>query len=189
MGKKKFLIVGLGNPEEERLMTRHNIGWRAIDMITGGKGYNEKPYGLVKEDEKGNIYLKPTVGMNSSGDAVVGAMKDLGFKAEELVIIVDDLDLPFGELRIKGKGGARHNGLKDIEEKLGTKSYIRVKVGIGHDFENGEQLKYVLGNFKKEEEEKIPLLLGIVRKAVELIQMFPQNLGMVMEKYNKRVVW
>lgn len=176
------LIVGLGNPEEERQRTRHNIGWRAIDTATKGLEPIEKDYGLVYT--RGDIvYLKPTVGMNSSGNAVKACIEEYKISGPEaLLIIVDDLDLSFGEIRARGKGGARHNGLRSIEEFLETKAYPRVKVGIGKNFEEGGQFDYVLGDFTKEEEKQIPEILEKVKAMIEVF--CSGDIVEVMNKFN-----
>ncbi len=162
---KRKLIVGLGNPEEERKETRHNIGWMCIDSLTYGSQYIEKKYGFVFETPT-SVYLKPTVGMNYSGIAVKAAMEEYGFEVEDVLIIVDDLDIEFGRLRLKEKGGTRHNGLKSVENSLGTSRYDRLKFGIGHNFPEGSQLDYVLSPFTEEESMKLEELFKKIRVGI-----------------------
>lgn len=164
--KDKFLVVGLGNPEEKWKSTRHNIGWNVLLDIEGLQWKNVDKGYLAKKD---NIYfLRPSTGMNSSGEAVYHWVNELRIKLDHLLIIVDDLDLPFGKIRLKGKGSARHNGLKSIENCLGTSIYPRLKIGIGKNFKPDGQLEFVLGEFNEEELLILPEIIEAAKSAVEV---------------------
>lgn len=180
---ERKLIIGLGNPEEERKETRHNIGWMCIDKLVGDGQYIEKEYGLVFETPEA-IYLKPTVGMNSSGEAVKAAMTEYEIEAKDILVIVDDLDLDFGRLRLKGKGSTRHNGLKSIEECIGTQKYDRLKFGISHDFQEGGQFDYVLSPFTENEVAQLPYLIEMVSDGIKNHYLVEPNKDKVMNVIN-----
>ena len=155
----KYLIVGLGNPGNEYHYTRHNVGFRILDALAKASNvvFEDKRYGWVAEMRVKNktlILLKPSTFMNLSGNAVRYWMKQEKIELSNLLVVVDDLALPFGTLRLKGKGSdAGHNGLKNIQETLGTQTYARLRFGIGNDFHKGGQVGYVLDNFSEEEEK------------------------------------
>lgn len=158
----KYLIVGLGNIGAEYHYTRHNIGFRVLDAVaqTFGVVFEDKRYGqLALHRLKGRqlFLLKPSTYMNLSGNAVRYWMQKENISVENLLVVVDDLALPFGTLRLKSKGSdAGHNGLKHIQQILSSPNYPRLRFGIGNDFPKGGQIDYVLGNFTKEEEEALP---------------------------------
>lgn len=161
----KYLIVGLGNPGPEYELTRHNIGFLALDHLADqlgvafGPGRNAKH---VAAKYKGRTLhlLKPTTFMNLSGKAVNFWMKEEKIARENVLIITDDLALPFGKLRMRAKGSAGgHNGLKDIERIMGNQQYARVRFGVGADFRKGQQVDYVLANFPQEELDALQPLL------------------------------
>ena len=153
-----MIIIGLGNPEEKYAHTRHNIGW---DCLRDDLDWKKDGNRLIAED----IYIRSLTGMNSSGLAIP---KDIDPK--ELIVLVDDLDLPFGTIKIKTKGSSRHNGLKSIEEALrGNQDYVRIKIGIGKNFKPGEQLDYVLSEFNEEEKIQIPDIIEKVRRIIDSI--------------------
>lgn len=153
-----MIIIGLGNPEEKYAHTRHNIGWDCLrDDLDWKKDGNK----LIAEE----IYIRSLTGMNSSGLAI-----PKNIDPKELIVLVDDLDLPFGTIKIKTKGSARHNGLKSIEEALGgNQDYVRIKIGIGKNFKPGEQLNYVLSEFNDEEKIQIPKIIEKVRRIINSI--------------------
>lgn len=165
---EKFLIVGLGNMGREYEGTRHNIGFRMVDALAASvneeKGnatvWEDKRYGFVTRiSVKGRqlILLKPTTYMNLSGNAVRYWMQQEKIELPHLLICVDDIALPFGQLRMKPAGSdAGHNGLKHIAQILGTQQYARLRFGIGNDFFKGQQADYVLSTFPPEEEALIP---------------------------------
>jgi len=161
----KFLIIGLGNIGSEYELTRHNIGFMAVDQLAADHHVSFELKRLAYQTEfsyKGKkIYLiKPTTYMNLSGKAMLYWMKELHIGVENTLVIVDDLALPFGKLRLRPKGSSGgHNGLKSIEASLGHASYPRLKFGIGDNFYPGKQVEYVLSNFSKEEKNELPSLL------------------------------
>ena len=158
----KYLIVGLGNIGREYEYTRHNIGFRVLDALAKASNivFADRRYGFVAEMKvKGRtlILLKPSTYMNLSGNAVRYWMNQEKVPIENVLVIVDDLALPFGSLRLKGKGSdAGHNGLKHIQSILSTQEYARLRFGIGNDFPRGGQVDYVLEDFSDEEEKELP---------------------------------
>ena len=145
----KYLIAGLGNIGPEYHETRHNIGFMVVDALAQAAGitFNDGRYGFTATmSVKGRqlILLKPSTFMNLSGNAVRYWMQKENIPLENVLIVVDDLALPFGTLRLKGKGSdAGHNGLKHIAATLGTQNYARLRFGIGNDFPRGGQVDFV----------------------------------------------
>jgi len=158
---KKHLVVGLGNIGDSYYDTRHNIGFEIVDDFA--KKYNQnftnKRYGHICELKIKNrnvILLKPTTYMNLSGNSVIYYLNKYKIPIENLLIISDDLDLDFGQIKLKSKGGhGGHNGHKNIIQLLNTNSYARFKFGIGKKFEKGKQVNYVLGKWSELEKEKL----------------------------------
>lgn len=154
----KYLIVGLGNIGDEYAGTRHNIGFRVVDALaqTQGATWQDKRYGFVARTRVKNaelILLKPSTYMNLSGNAVRYWMQQEKVELQNILIIVDDLSLPVGAIRLKQNGSdAGHNGLKHIAQMLSTQNYCRLKFGIGNDFPRGMQIDFVLGRFSAEDE-------------------------------------
>lgn len=159
--RMKYLIVGLGNKGAEYENTRHNVGFKVADKIaeTLESSFNTTNFGLMAEGKhKGRkvFVLKPDTYMNLSGNAVKYWMQKENIPLENVLIVTDDLALPFGTLRMKGKGSdAGHNGLKNINEVLQTQNYARLRFGISADFSEGRQVDYVLGTWNEEESEKL----------------------------------
>ncbi|SDR69007.1 peptidyl-tRNA hydrolase, PTH1 family [Formosa sp. Hel1_31_208] len=172
---KKFLIVGLGNIGDKYAKTRHNIGFKILDALAEKeelKFETRKLGDLTTYKFKGRtfILLKPSTYMNLSGKAVVYWMTKEKIPLENLLIITDDLNLPFGNIRLKTKGSdGGHNGLKDIQDKLQTTKYNRFRFGISDEFSKGRQVDYVLGDWSEEESKKLPERL---EKSIELIKSF-----------------
>jgi PTH1 family peptidyl-tRNA hydrolase len=187
----KYLIVGLGNIGDEYKNTRHNVGFQILDALAGASNIVfdvNKRYGAIAEYKfKGRtfILLKPATYMNLSGNAVRYWMQKENVPLENLMIIVDDLALPFGAIRMRGKGGdAGHNGLKHINEILGTNEYIRVRFGIGDQFCKGQQVDFVLSEWSKEEAK---LLTPRFEKVVEIIKSFGTvGLERTMTQFNNK---
>lgn len=158
----KYLIVGLGNIGAEYELTRHNVGFLVLDRLADQKNIKFSQNKLSFKSElkhKGrSIHLvKPTTYMNLSGKAVNYWAKSLKIQKSNILIITDDIALPFGKLRMKAKGSsAGHNGLKDIEQNLGGNDYPRLKFGVGDDFSRGRQVDYVLSNFDTNEMNQLP---------------------------------
>ncbi len=157
-----YLIVGLGNIGDEYDNTRHNIGFDVVDALAQKHEVEFKLERLAYKTNfkfKGRNFhlIKPTTFMNLSGKSVNYWMQMLKIKQPNILIIVDDLNLDFGKLRLKAKGSdAGHNGLKDINLKLGNNNYARLRFGIGNDFGKGQQIKYVLGKWSNKEADFLP---------------------------------
>jgi len=172
---KKFLIVGLGNIGEKYQNTRHNIGFKILDFFTSKENIVFETVKLADKAQyklKGRtfIFLKPNTYMNLSGKAVKYWLEKEKIPLDNLLIITDDLNLPFGTLRLKTKGSdGGHNGLKDIQEKLNTTKYNRFRFGISDNFGKGRQVDYVLSEWTSEENEKLGERL---EKSMEVIKSF-----------------
>lgn len=186
----KYLIAGLGNIGSEYEYTRHNIGFRVLDALAKASNlvFRTDRYGDVAELKlKGRtlILLKPSTYMNLSGNAVRYWLQKENIPVENLLVVVDDLALDFGSLRLKAKGSdAGHNGLKSIQEVLGTQNYARLRFGIGNDYPKGLQVNYVLGNFYKEETDLLPERLEM---SAEIIKSFClAGIQNTMNQYNKK---
>jgi peptidyl-tRNA hydrolase, PTH1 family len=185
----KFLIAGLGNIGPEYELTRHNIGFLVLDQLADQHKVTFSPARLADKTDfkfKGkHIHLiKPTTFMNLSGKSIAYWMNDLNIPKENVLVIVDDLALPFGTLRMRTKGSAAgHNGLKNIELLLGGQEYARLRFGIGDEFSKGQQVDFVLSNFSQDEFKALP---DIIKKANEMIMSFcligPEK---TMSLYNK----
>lgn len=168
-----FLIAGLGNIGAEYANTRHNIGFMVLDALIkdSGTSFISGRYGSTAEiSYRGHklVLLKPSTYMNLSGKAVNYWMQELKIKPENLLVVVDDLALPFGTLRMRKQGSdGGHNGLKNITQMLGNNSYARLRVGIGDAFAKGHQVDYVLGKWKSEEEKELPFILDRAGDAIK----------------------
>lgn len=164
MSEKDFLVVGLGNIGPEYADTRHNIGFMVLDAWAQASNAVFAPgrYGdMCTISIKGRKFhlLKPSTYMNLSGNAVRYWLQELDLDPSHLMIICDDLNLPFGTLRMRAKGSnGGHNGLRNIEELIYTQEYARLRVGVGHDFAEGGQVNFVLGKFDDEQKKIIPEL-------------------------------
>ena len=171
----KYLIAGLGNIGVEYELTRHNIGFLILDRIADEQNikFEQGRYAFKAEYKfKGRTIhlIKPTTYMNLSGKAVNFWLKELKLGKENMMVVTDDLAIPFGKIRIRKKGSAGgHNGLKNIEESLGGQDYPRLRFGVGSQFSKGHQVDYVLSNFSIEEK---PELLGHMDRAVDAIHAF-----------------
>ena len=186
----KYLIVGLGNIGSEYAHTRHNIGFDTLDAFAEASNvvFEDKRYGAVATAKvKGHqlILLKPSTYMNLSGNAVRYWMQQENIPLEQVLVIVDDLALPFGALRLKGKGSdAGHNGLKNIQELVGSQNYARLRFGIGNDFHPGGQVDYVLGKFSAEQEAEKGKRIAV---ACDIIKSFClAGLNITMNQYNNK---
>ena len=184
----KYLITGLGNIGTEYLGTRHNIGFRVVNQLVESVNgqFTDERYGAiarirVKSAEL--IVLKPNTFMNLSGNAVRYWLQKENIPVENLLVVVDDLALPFGHLRLKPQGSdAGHNGLKNIAQLLNTQNYARLRFGIGNDFPRGGQIDYVLGKFPPEQLKQMP---DILNRAVEIIKSFClAGIQITMNQYN-----
>ena len=184
----KYLIVGLGNPGREYETTRHNIGFIVLDNLAldHEKIFTTNRYGDVCELKiKGRsiTLLKPSTFMNLSGKAVRYWQQQLKINVENILVITDDLALPPGKLRLKGKGSdGGHNGLKSIQELLQTNQYPRLRFGVGSNFSKGQQADYVLSSFPTEE---LPDINSGIKKAKSIIESFVfQGIERTMNLFN-----
>lgn len=171
----KYLVVGLGNPGTEYDGTRHNAGFMVLDALADASSttFSTDRYGDVAQvTHRGRtlVLLKPSTYMNLSGKAVRYWMQQERIPIERLLVVVDDLALPLGTVRLRAKGSnGGHNGLKDIEATLGSAAYARLRVGIGHSFSRGQQIDYVLQRFGAEELET---LRPAIQEAARGVQLF-----------------
>jgi peptidyl-tRNA hydrolase, PTH1 family len=186
----KYLIVGLGNVGSEYQDTRHNIGFTILDALARASNvfFEDKRYGFVTQVKlKGRtlVLLKPATFMNLSGHALRYWMQKEKIEIENVLVIVDDVALPFGMLRLKPQGSdAGHNGLKNIQDILGHNTYARLRFGIGSDFPKGYQVEYVLGKWDEEEQKLLP---ERVDKAIEIIKSFClAGLQLTMTQFNNK---
>ncbi len=169
----KYLIAGLGNIGAEYAGTRHNIGFTVLDALAEASNtvFTPSRYGSVAEVKfKGRtlVLLKPSTYMNLSGKAVSYWLQKEKIPLENLFVVVDDIALPFGTVRIRGRGSdGGHNGLKNINAVLGTDNYARLRFGIGGDFPKGFQVDYVLGEWTPEEKKDMPARLTAAGEAIK----------------------
>jgi PTH1 family peptidyl-tRNA hydrolase len=186
----KYLIAGLGNIGNEYAQTRHNIGFNVLDALAKASNicFEDNRYANMAELKfKGRtlVLIKPTTYMNLSGRAVNYWMQKERITAENVLIIVDDLAIPFGSLRLRPKGSdGGHNGLKNISEVLGHSNYARLRFGIGDNFHKGQQVDYVLSKWTREEETE---LIPRIEMAGEIIKTFVTiGLERTMSAYNNK---
>ncbi len=186
----KYLIAGLGNPGKEYENTRHNIGFKVLDALTDASNtvFSDERFGWLAEYKfKGRtfILLKPTTYMNLSGKAVNYWLQKENIDIDHLLVVVDDLALPLGSLRLRAKGSdAGHNGLKNITEVLGSQDYARLRIGIGDNFRQGKQVDYVLGEWDKQEKLELPAMID---NSIEIIKSFGTiGVHQTMTFFNKR---
>ena len=185
----KYLIVGLGNIGDEYENTRHNIGFKILDALARASNisFSEKRYGAVAEMKyagKVFILLKPNTFMNLSGRSVQYWMQKEKIELGKVLILVDDLALPLGKVRMRLNGGdAGHNGLKSIHQILGSQEYRRLRFGIGSDFPRGGQVDHVLGKWERAEEEIVDSKMDL---CIEIIKAFATiGVERTMTQYNK----
>ena len=186
----KYLIVGLGNMGADYDNTRHNIGFDVVDALT--KAFevpfkNDTLGDIAEFKHKGRTFtlLKPSTFMNRSGKAVRYWLQKAKVPPENLLVVLDDLNLPFGKQRLRSKGNdGGHNGLKDIDAILENNNYARLRLGIGSEFQKGRQVDYVLGEWSKEEAEQLP---EILKYAGDTIKSFGTiGLERTMNAFNKK---
>lgn len=184
----KYLIVGLGNIGDEYRLTRHNIGFMILDALAEASNISFKTerYGDVARMRLKNkqlILLKPSTYMNLSGNAVRYWRDKEGIDISQILVLVDDVALPFGAIRLKPSGSdAGHNGLKNIAAMLGTTAYPRLRFGIGNDYPRGMQVEYVLGRFTPEQRQELPARIDT---AIDAIKEFVlAGMPAAMCKYN-----
>ena len=186
----KYLIVGLGNPGDEYAATRHNTGYMVLDAFARASNivFADKRYGYVADvGIRGRkvFLLKPTTFMNLSGNAVRYWLNKENIAVERMLVVVDDLSLPVGTLRLRAGGSAGgHNGLGHIQSVIGTDHYARLRIGIGNDFPRGAQVAYVLSTFSDDERAK---MAPAIETAMEVIRSFVlAGIDITMCNYNHR---
>ena len=186
----KYLIVGLGNIGPDYHNTRHNIGFDVLDSFVKDSKFpfEVQRYGEVSEYKfKGRklILLKPSTFMNLSGNAINYWLQKEKIPLENLMVIVDDLALPFGNLKLKPKGGdAGHNGLKHINEIIGHQKYNRLRFGIGNEFLRGQQVDFVLGKWSNEEKEALEKPINICHQIIK--SFCTVGIGRTMNQFNSK---
>ena len=187
---EKFLIFGLGNPGDKYTGTRHNTGFMVLDALAKASNivFEDRRYGYIAETSiKGRkvFLLKPTTYMNLSGNAVRYWLNKENIDVQRLLVVVDDLSLPLGALRLKGKGSnGGHNGLGNIQSVIGTQQYARLRVGIGNDFPKGMQVDWVLGKY---DDSDMKELTPSIDTAIEMIKSFVlAGINITMNKFNSK---
>lgn len=185
----KYLVVGLGNMGPKYNGTRHNIGFEVVDYLAedlGGTFKNDTLGDLAEVKHKGRtlVLLKPSTYMNRSGKAVRYWLQKKKIDKKNLIVIVDDLNLPYGRLRLRPKGAdGGHNGLKDINQLLGQ-DYARLRFGIGNDFYKNQQIDFVLGKWS---EVELDDLLSYIKKAADACKSFAAiGIKYTMDEFNKK---
>lgn len=185
----KYLIVGLGNMHPDYDNTRHNIGFNVVDDLAKDLGVsfkNDMLGDIAEGKHKGRtlVLLKPSTYMNRSGKSVRYWLQKKKILKENLLVVVDDKNIPFGKLRLRGKGSdGGHNGLKDINQLLGGQDYARLRFGIGDDFSQGRQVDFVLGKWTNSESEKLGPL---IKKSIDACKSFASiGLKFTMEQFNR----
>ena len=186
----KYLVVGLGNIGEEYQDTRHNIGFTILDALAEASNfvYMDKRYGFIGEYKykaRTFLLLKPSTYVNLSGKAVNYWLKKEKVPIERLLVIVDDISLPFGTLRMRSRGGdAGHNGLISIQQVLGHQNFARIRFGIGNEFLPSQQVDYVLGTWSPEEKKELPQRINLV---TDMIRSFGTlGVARTMNLYNNK---
>ena len=185
---KKFLIVGLGNIGPKYHNTRHNIGFKTLDYLAEKENLTWETAKLgditvYKVKGRSFLLLKPSTYMNLSGKAVKYWLDKEKIPLENLLVVTDDLNLPFGSIRVKIKGSdGGHNGLKDIQNVLQTTKYNRFRFGISNEFSKGSQIDYVLGDWSSDEEKQLPERLEISKKIIESFAL--AGINITMNSYN-----
>ena len=184
----KYLIIGLGNPGAEYENTRHNIGFKVLDKLAGLSNISfstEKLADIAEVKFKGRnlVLVKPNTFMNLSGKAVAYWMQKSKINIENILVVTDDISLPFGVLRLRKKGSdGGHNGLKNIQEVLTESNYPRLRFGVGNDFPRGKKIDYVLGDFTAENYETMEERIDM---SVKIIQSFTAaGIGRTMSDFN-----
>ena len=184
-----YLIVGLGNPEEEYANTRHNMGFDTINKLA--KQYNieinkkkfKGLYGTGIIEGKKVILLKPQTYMNLSGESIREIVDFYKIQTADIILIYDDIDIDVGIIKIRKKGGpGTHNGMKSVIKHLGTGDFARVRVGIGSPQNKSDLINYVIGAIPKEEQEKLDLSTTLAKEA--LIEIIKNDVNTAMNKFN-----
>lgn len=186
----KYLIVGLGNIGDEYANTRHNIGFRMLDAFAEASNFvfQDKRYGMVAKGRVKNaelVLLKPSTYMNLSGNAVRYWLNEEKIPIENMLVLVDDLNLPFGTIRLRKQGSnGGHNGLGNIQSVMGTENYARLRFGIGNEFVRGAQVNFVIGEWTEEEQKLLPERLDVVKEIIPSFCL--QGIDRTMNLFNKK---
>lgn len=186
----KYLIVGLGNPGSKYENTRHNIGFKVVEALVKeleGSFSPDKLADVARVKYKGRmlVLIKPTTYMNLSGKALNYWLQNEKIPLENVLVITDDIALPFGKLRMKGKGSdGGHNGLKDIQQVLNTGNYARLRFGVGNDFYPGRQADYVLGEWNAEEQNGLNERIAVAKEFIKGFSTI--GLAMTMSAWNNK---
>ena len=185
----KFLIAGLGNIGPEYAFTRHNAGFMVLDRLAAQHGFSFNMTRLAytatwSHKSRQFVFIKPTTFMNLSGKALSYYMKQEQIPIENVLILTDDKDINFGKLRLRPKGSpGGHNGLRSIDEVLGTQEYARLRIGIGNDFSRGRQVDFVLGQFPEDELIQLPDFLDRAGEAA--VSFGTMGIQYAMNNYNQ----
>ncbi|MFT5723330.1 MAG: PTH1 family peptidyl-tRNA hydrolase [Bacteroidia bacterium] len=186
----KYLIVGLGNIGDKYAKTRHNVGFGFLDYLAEQYDFTFKndrfgAYATHRYRGRNLHFLKPDTFMNLSGNAIQFWMQKLSLEQHQILIITDDLNLPYGTLRMRTKGSdGGHNGLKSIQDVLNGSKYPRIRFGIGAEFSTGQQIDYVLGEWSEAEKAGLPILYAKMKKGIE--EMVFRGIGMAMNSLNTK---
>lgn len=186
----RYLIVGLGNIGPEYAGTRHNIGFQMVDVFANSVGaeWEDKRYGFVAHCRVKNaeiVLLKPSTFMNLSGNAVRYWLGKENIPVENMLVLVDDLNLPFGTIRIRKQGSnGGHNGLGNIQSVLGTDAYARVRFGIGNDYTRGTQINFVLSEWTDEEKAALPEKIAPLKEIIPSFCL--QGIDRTMNQFNHK---
>ena len=193
MAGESYLIAGLGNIGPEYALTRHNMGFMVLDAWAKASNisFETRRYGdLAVLDIKGRHFylLKPSTYMNLSGEAIRYWLSKLPVPQERLMVVCDDINLPFGTLRMRSRGSdGGHNGLKNIEECIGSQDWARIRMGVGHDFGEGRQIDYVLSPLEPSQTEQIP---GLCEKVIAGVQDWAfAGIERAMNNFNTRATF
>lgn len=188
MPAPSHLVVGLGNPGAEYEGTRHNVGYQVVDALAERLDVSfehelDALFGRATHDQQEIALALPLTYMNRSGDAVSALLKQSDLTPEQLLIVVDDLHLPIGTLRLRPSGSSGgHNGLANIAQRLGTTEFPRLRIGIGNEFPEGEQVEYVLSPFT---DEQIPGIQAAIDRACDaILTVVAHDLEAAMNQFN-----
>jgi PTH1 family peptidyl-tRNA hydrolase len=192
MAANPRVLIGLGNPGEEYEESRHNVGFRVADILARRCRMSLDVFKNNAVQGQGSwrgrriVVAKPTTFMNRSGQAVRALIRQHRVVPEEVLVIVDDIHLPLGEIRLRATGGSGgHNGIQDIIDRLGGGDFPRLRIGIGREFDSGGQSDYVLAPFEEEEE---PVVGAATERAAEAALAFvTDGVEVAMSRYNRRV--
>lgn len=180
-----FYIIGLGNPGEKYSKTKHNVGWLIFEEIISSPWAHHKYMNAEIKNHQLGLFIKPQTFMNKSGEIISFLKKEIAFAPDHVIVLYDDIDLPFGSIRVScNRGDGGHNGVKSITQHLGSKKFIRIRVGVSRSLENGQLVKpNVLGNFSPQELEIISSQISSQVGTI-LQSLSDQGLEKTMNLYN-----